>query len=173
MNQKNSCAFEKSEDGRAIIVHYHGVTYPTLKAFCEAEGVKQDRLVSRLRAGMDFETAVEAPPLNCMITKDHKGNTFSSLAEMARFYKIPYRRLYRRLFVSNLTVEQALELPFNSSRQRCCFDHEGNVFASAADRATFWKKEPGIVKNRLAHGWSVKRALTEPLHKTGRPRKEK
>ena len=170
---KNSCAFERSEDRRAMKVHYHGAEYPSFKRFCEELGLSQEKIRSRLRRGMDLETAVDAPPLNCTVTKDHHGNKFRSVMAMAAFHKVPYRRLYYRLFVANLTVEQALTLPFNSSKQRYCFDHEGNVFATAAERAIFWKQDPKLVENRLKHGWSVKKALTEIKHKTGRPRKEK
>lgn len=170
---KNSCAFKRAYDKRKIKVRYHGVTYPTFKSFCQAVGVPQDTLRARLRRGMDLEIAVNAPPLNCTIMKDHHGNIFPSLTALAEHYHMSYSCLRTRLYEMNMTVEQALTIPYGSSLKRRCFDHEGNVFATAAERAIFWKKDPKQVEARLRQGWTVKRALTEPTLKVGRPRKEK
>lgn len=170
---KNSCVFKRAYDKRAIKVQYHGATYPTLKRFCQELGISQERLRSRLRRGMDLEMAVDAPPLNCTIMKDHHGNIFPSLTALAEHYHMSYNCLRSRLYEMNMTVEQALTLPYGSSLKRRCFDHEGNAFATAAERAAFWKKDPKQVEARLRHGWTVKRALTEPTLKPGRPRKEK
>lgn len=170
---KNSSAFERGYDRRSIKVKYHGATYPSLKRFCHEMGISCEKLRSRLRRGMDLETAVDAPPLNCTIMKDHHGNIFPSLTAMAKFYHMNYNCLRSRISELGMTVEQALTLPYGSSIRRRCFDHEGNAFATATERAIFWKKDPKQVEGRIRRGWTVKQALTMPTLKVGRSRKEK
>lgn len=54
------------------------------------------------------------------------------------------------------------------TNRKLTFNGETRALVDWAER---YKIEPGTLSSRLRYGWSVKKALTTPLMKLGRPRK--
>lgn len=77
-------------------------------------------LYTRLNRKWDLERALTTPTGTCPSTKhrwteDHLGNEFESKRAMAKFYNIPYRTLYTRLYYK-WSLEKALTTPNGKPR---------------------------------------------------------
>lgn len=93
---------------------------------------------------------------------DHLGNTFSSIAEMSKYWNINYKTLINRLN-KGWDIEKALITPILKKKQQCT-DHLGNTFNSIAEMAKYWNINKSTLKNRLNGGWSIPQAIEISLH---------
>lgn len=93
--------------------------------------------------------------------KDHLGNEYDTIEDLAGAYNLPTYILKSRLR-SGYTMEKALSKEYAGYNQPH-YDHEGTKFNTLKDMC----KHYGISKSnylmRLRNGWSVKNALTTPV----------
>lgn len=92
--------------------------------------------------------------------KDHLGNNYSTLTEMARAYSLTQACLSRRLNYYKWDLEKALTTPAKANGGTTCYDHKGIRYRSE----TLMCQKYGICRKtykwRVANGWSVEDALT-------------
>ncbi len=101
-----------------------------------------------------------------MTAMDHNGQEYPTLKAMAQRWGIPYQTLLDRLD-RGWDVHRALVTPTGIRRPRQVTDHTGRKFPSLTAMARAWGMETGQVGARLSMGWSVERALTTPLGRSG------
>ena len=97
-----------------------------------------------------------------IFSRDHLGNNYKSLSEMARAYNLSASILNNRLD-RGMSLEDALTTPIKQhggSDGTECFDHLGNKYSSLKARANAYGKHPNVVRNRLANGFTLEEALT-------------
>lgn len=97
-------------------------------------------------------------------SKDHLGNYYKSLADMARAHNLAPVTLANRLN-RGMTIEDALTTPVREHgmyASRECYDHLGNKYPSYKARANAYGKHANVVKERLAKGYTLEDALTIP-----------
>lgn len=96
------------------------------------------------------------------VLKDHLGNSFSSIQEMASFYNVSYLALYKRL-KREWSIEEALTTPFSSCEQNKIKDHLGKVHKNIEEMCKAHNITLGVYKDRKNQGWPLKKILTTPI----------
>nr|MCR5602522.1 hypothetical protein [Lachnospiraceae bacterium] len=61
-----------------------------------------------------------------------------------------------------MSVEEALTRPVKPNAGLICYDHLGEEFYSITTMCQHWGVERKVYMYRVAHGWSVEKALTTP-----------
>ena len=93
--------------------------------------------------------------------KDHLGNTFASIQEMADHWHIPDSTLSARL--KKMTVQKALTLTTKELQGKNVKDHLGQEYTSVTAMCEAWGITTALYYGRIKCGYSVERALTEPI----------
>ena len=88
--------------------------------------------------------------------KDNLGNTYNSIAEMAKAHDISVFLLHSRLS-RGWSVEKAL-----SREHKDRVDHTGRQFGSVKEMCEHWNINPATYIKRIERGWSIEKALTTP-----------
>ena len=103
-----------------------------------------------------------------VIKTDHLGNEFPSRAAMLRHYHISAKAFEYRLETLHMTLEEALtsEHKEHMSTAISCTDHLGNTFPSKVAMCDYWRIPRTVYFRRIRNGWSMERALTEPLQES-------
>jgi hypothetical protein len=60
--------------------------------------------------------------------KDHKGQEFNTIGEMARHYGMAERTFNTR--IKKMSLEEALTTPIRKTNRGKCYDHLGNEYPS-------------------------------------------
>lgn len=95
---------------------------------------------------------------NC---KDHLGNTFKSINDKCRFYKID-RRTYQSRKKKGWSEEDALlRSTINSlmTPYKQNSDHRGNIFSSIAEKCRYWGIPYRVYQDRKHSGWTEKKSI--------------
>lgn len=105
--------------------------------------------------------------------KDHLGNEYPSMSEMLRNYNINYSAYKYRLEKLKMSQKDALTSPHTDMKSTAitCTDHLGNTFPSKAAMCDYWRLPRTIFFRRIRDGWSLEKALTEPLKYTNNLKK--
>ena len=99
---------------------------------------------------------------------DHLGNEFPSLSAMLSHYNINYSGFKYRINTLKMSLEDALTKPHKDALSTAitCTDHLGNTFPSKAAMCDHWRIPRTLFFRRIRDGWSLEKALTEPLQYT-------
>lgn len=89
---------------------------------------------------------------------DHKGNCFSSKAEMCRVYNIPWS-VFKRRIQSGWDLEKALTAPV---RDFIVEDFLGRKFDSITKMSEYYNVSRKSIVKRLERGWPLKEAVIIP-----------
>lgn len=114
-------------------------------------------------------------PVFKMIT-DHLGQQFNSTQEMCDFYKIPVK-IFNCRRVNGWSLTKALTqpvirrgLPKPKVKKVVVKDHLGHEFRSQTAMCAYWNINRDLFVKRIERGWSLERALTEPIDPLGHNR---
>lgn len=152
----------------AICIRDHkGKAYKSIRELAKDYGIPYHTLKKRLYKlnwGIQraLETPVEYRKVNTI--KDHKGNEYKSIGQLAKAYGLSYNVLNSRLS-SGWDIERALTTPVKEVHTGPIQDHEGKVYNSFKEMALNYGMEPSYLKKRLSRGWSLEKALTTPVKK--------
>lgn len=128
---------------------------------------------NRLRRGWTLEQALtidnssNAAKVNFGKTcKDHLGNEYNSIRIMCEKYGIT-EKIYWGRIRTGWSVEKALTTPIvtQPKNSKEITDHEGHVFPSKQKMCKYWDIPSNTYNLRIKNGWSMEKALTEPIHK--------
>ena len=98
--------------------------------------------------------------------KDHLGNEFQSITALCKYYNISVRT-YKDRLAKGMSLQEALETPNNKflpEDKRT--DHLGNVYSSIKEMANHYGLALDTYQRRIKNGWSIEKALTEPIDTT-------
>ncbi|ADL36337.1 hypothetical protein bpr_II400 (plasmid) [Butyrivibrio proteoclasticus B316] len=143
-----------------------GKTYKSRSAMARAYGIDPDILSDRLNEQKwSLEKALTTPvgaPREELKVKDHLGNEYLSIKEMAKAYKIPLKCLEYRLR-NKMPLEEALMLPVDhgNAGSKPCKDHLGNEFKSMVAMARYYGKSPKAISACIKSGGNLKKLLAE------------
>ena len=101
--------------------------------------------------------------------KDHLGNTFASMQEMADHWHIPDSTLGALL--KKMSIEEALTLKSEQLRGKTITDHTDKTWSSVTAMCKAWGITTALYYGRIKCGYSIEQALTSPL--TKQPRNSK
>ncbi len=103
---------------------------------------------------------------------DHTGRQFPSVGEMcAAWGRTRWQVRYR--LAKGWGLERALTEPARPAhRPTACMDHQGRRYPSIGAMCRKWGLSSGAYQGRRARGWSVERALTEPLMGNAMPARD-
>ena len=109
-----------------------------------------------------------------ILSKDHKGNLFRSLAAMARCWGLKPCTVWSRLD-AGWDIEEALTAPLTPHCKRSCRkavwkDHLGREYGSIREMCRAWGINQSTFQSRRRRrgGWTIERALTAPAGKQGK-----
>lgn len=144
------------------VTDHKGNSYLSAKAMCDAYGINYSSYASKKRRGIPLAEILE-PPAPPEPVSDHAGNLFPNRTAMYRYYNIDYATCEARL-QKGWTLEQALTTPSKKKTNRKkCRDHTGKTYQTQSDMCQSYGIELGTYQRRLERGWSIKKALTEPV----------
>ena len=95
------------------------------------------------------------------MVKDHTGQEFNTIREMAMHYGMAERTFNTR--IKKMTLEEALTTPVRKTNKGVCKDHLGNEFPSKKAMCEAYGIDRSLFFGRVSIGWSLKDALTTPL----------
>lgn len=99
-----------------------------------------------------------------MRTVEYKGVKYRSIQSICIALGLAkHYHAIRRRIISGWNVADAVETPFAFPVQ----DHLGNYYKDWTAMARAYGFKVKTLQNRLDSGWSLERALTEPVHMTG------
>ena len=103
--------------------------------------------------------------------KDHLGNKYASITDMCKHYNISVQA-YKNRLKKGWSLQKALETPnakLLPESQRT--DHLGNVYETVKAMANHYGLALDTYNRRIKKGWSIEKALTEPIDTTkhGKP----
>ncbi len=99
---------------------------------------------------------------------DHKGIEYASKSEMCKHYGIR-RSTFERRIEKGMSLKDALTTPINKvgCRAKKCVDHLGSEYLSEAKMCEHYNINFYTYRERIQKGYSIERALTEPLMEQG------
>ncbi len=139
--------------------HKHNY-FKNLKVMCEYYGVNYSSFKNRRNVlGWKLEKALTYKA--DLTVKDHLGNEYSNLTEMCKHYNIRPETFRSRYYYSQWNLEDSLLKPVG--RDFHVYDHLGKRFKNTRVMCKNWKIRLAVYSNRIKKGWTVERALTEPV----------
>lgn len=149
----------------------NGKVYASLAEMYRAYGINPKTGKWRRSAGWSIEEILGLTPRksNSMkpakpikTWKDHLGNTYNSLKEMAEAYDLNEDVLCMRLH-RKWPIEEALTFPEGYRRSHLYTDHIGNKYMSIKDMCLRYGISYCTYYYRNKYGWDIERILTEPV----------
>lgn len=146
---------------------HKGNMYESIATMCCAYGIPRNVYHRRRKDGWDLEKSLTTPPSrkNGQGRKiyDHKGNAYTSVAEMCNAYHIDFA-MYGSRIRQGYSLKDALETPPEEIRigKKECIDHEGNHFKSQAEMMRHWGVTKDQLRSRIELGWTLEQILTTP-----------
>lgn len=175
-NQKFYLGLNINKEKRQIVFLKNGVTttksYESVVKDIEKILNRYSSLISLARfLNLPYPTLDDVEPLyrelrgnDFKCYTDHKGNSFKTIKDMAKYWNISYQALSHRLS-RGYSIEEALTLPVNSYES--AKDHLGNTYPSFNAMCTFYGLDGSTVRYRIKkRGMSLEEALTTPLQRT-------
>lgn len=162
---------------RKPIADHTGRPFSSVKEMAEHWGITEKVYWSRLRiCKWPLEKILTEPVMkntapNAKSIKDHEGNSFGSISEMCRYWKIgltTYRERRKRGYgIERALTEKTHDV--NSMDARSCSDHLGNAYPSLSAMCSAYGVTRDCYRSRLDLGWTQERALTEPFVSSSTP----
>lgn len=140
---------------------HKGNEYKTVADMARAWDKSPKLVRRRLQDGWSLEDALtkDAKPVK-RTYHDHLGNEYESLEQLAETYNIHRTTLITRL--KTMTLEDALTMPVQD-HSRYVTDHLGHHYQNMHEMARAYNKNQRHIVKRLTAGWSLEKALTEPI----------
>lgn len=111
-----------------IEIEYKGVIYPSRVALCRAfwdKSVPFRRFYmnfhDRIKHGYSVEVALSTANLQKVSMQDHRGNMFSSVTEICKYYKVTNSAFYRA--IETKTVQEYTERREKYLRNKGLWEH--------------------------------------------------
>lgn len=131
-------------------------------------------ITTRVRCrGWDLERAMTTPKLEKNKTFEYKGNyyTINELYKMRINKDLTKDQIENRILGHNWDIERAISQPNNTKKQpkgtgSCLFEYNGKMYKSyeLVELSPVKGLKPVDITTRInRHGWSVERAITQPL----------
>lgn len=142
----------------------------TLAEYSKATGIPYGTLLSRMFCGLSDELIGFEGSLRKIPCRDHKGNGYESLTEMAKAYGMPLKVLNMRLQRFG-DVEKALTMPFKKRpplKQLKCVDPNGQEWSSESRMCKAWKVCYKQFKRKQAMGMTLEECLNKVNLKPGK-----
>lgn len=148
--------------------HDHlGNIYESKATMCCKYGIPRNVFHRRIKEGWSLEKALTTPPSRKngqgRVIYDHKGNPYSSVAEMCNAYHIDFA-MYGSRIRMGWSLEKALTTPpeIVTIGKKECVDHLGNHFKSQAEMMRHWGVTKDQLRSRIELGWTLEQILTTP-----------
>lgn len=152
-----------------------GNVFIGLKTMCEHYGITTSAYYQRLRAGWTLEETLTTPigdhTKKGIACKDHLGNEYETVHDMASKYPCKTSETYRSRIKTGMSVEKALMTPVakrDYQKSRECFDYLGDRYETLKAMCDHYEIEPNTYKARRRRGMSVEEALTTPVERRKR-----
>lgn len=146
----------------ATPVTVRGVRYPSITAAARAYGIDPLVVISRRRLGWEILSAVTTPVKCACRAVMVRGQSYRSVSAAAAALGVPYDRVMSRLRggweVERAFSDAASQMPPNARALRV----EGKRYRSIA-AARAHGQPGGRVRERVVRGWTIERAVSEPL----------
>ncbi len=153
-------------------IDHNGKIYSSKSARANAYGLSVQCIDFRLKSGWSLEDALTSKPdpgqSNSLSCKDHLGNEYKSIRDMAKTWNINERILRDRL-KKKWNLKDALTTPVNqeysdNAKGKFCTDHLGNEFESFSKMCKYYNIPSKCVKDRISKlHWDLEASLTTPL----------
>lgn len=150
-----------------------GNEFSSMTQMAKHWGISNQLLSGRLSKGWDLEKALTTPNHGKPEIKtwtDHEGNTFSSMAQMAKHWNLSWSCVKNRL-EKGIPLKDALTTPPGELKQTesrfTCQDHKGNKFRNHEEMCSYWDISVQLYHARRYDGWDMKRALETPSKRIG------
>ena len=145
------------------ITDHQGRKFKTCTEMCEFWDVDLDVYRCRVHSLKWTKERALTTPAKTRIriklpTTDHKGRTFESFEQLARFYKMCPDTLKHRL-KGGMSLEEALTMPVRRGQHVACKDHLGNVYYTFTDMCKRWQVKYSTFIDRLNRGLSIEECL--------------
>ena len=98
LNLKTGFVKKVSTNDRYVIIKYNGLIYLTVFELGKAVHLDPRKIHRQLKAGRSLPEAMEKAG---KIIKDHLGNSYSTMSQMAKHYGLSQVTLYNRLHLLN------------------------------------------------------------------------
>ena len=96
-----------------------GVDYKSVSEACRQYEISENVVRDRMKNGASLNDALKlpvGPSYNCKECTDHLGNTYNSIEEMVRFYRIDYSA-YKKRRANGWSKERALTTPVRARKR--------------------------------------------------------
>ena len=150
-----------------------GHEYKNLREMTNAHGISYDTYHKRRAKGLSLEQALSKVRVviqrESRKVRDHRGNEYGSLKEMAKAYGVSYSTFKQRR-KRGWTLKETLTKPMMPSlgMRKQVRDHLGNEYESQKEMLEAYGVKYITYHNRLKIGMSVEEALTSPDMRGGK-----
>lgn len=168
MSLKDALTTPVRKTSKGTCQDHLGNTYPSKRAMCEAYGIDRAMFFGRISIGWSLEDALTKPyqelPSTSKTVTDHTGQTFISVSEMCKHWKMT-RVTYNARRKAGWSIEKALTTPIKRIKVEKTphTDHLGNTYESLNEMCRAYGITRWMYQSRIENGWSVKDALTKPI----------
>ena len=145
------------------IADHQGRKFKSCEEMCDFWGVDLDAYRCRVHSlkwtkERALTTPVKTRSRLTLPTTDHKGQSFESFEQLARFYAMCPDTLKHRL-KGGMSLEQALTTPVRRGQHVACKDHLGTVYYTFTDMCRHWGAKYTTFISRLTRGLSIEECL--------------
>lgn len=155
---------------RKEVEDHKGTKYASVAEMCKAYGLRIATYKYRRDRGWNVEQALTTPLNSGSIIPskekeplhyDHKGNGYSSKAEMCKAYGISLY-MFKKRQADGMSLQETLELPVTKEVRFTYKDHVGVEYESLKEMCLAWGVSVHTYQKRISKGYTLERALTEP-----------
>ena len=140
--------------------HLHN-SFESEEQLCKYYKISKQTLHKRINKKWSLEKSLTTPvkrKVQKRKIKDHLGNEFESLVQLAEYWNIPYSRVK-----NGLKLKWSIEKILTTPPRNKITDHLGNTFENKIELCKYWQISRHVLKNRLAKGYTLQEALTKPI----------
>ena len=155
-----------------MVKDHVGNEFKNQESMCKYWNVKACTVHRRLQRGWSLERAltekaIKGRPKTTKIIKekfvtDHLGNRFKNITRMCEYYGITLNTYSNRI-KNGWSLERTLTEKLHIRNCVESYDHLGNVYPSIDIMCSKYKICRHVYTERIKAGWSIERALTEPV----------
>jgi hypothetical protein len=145
----------------ALLVNMFGTRFASWEEAEDHYCLSRIALLGRHEKGIDLDV----PGMGSKPHKDHIGNEYANISEMAKHHNMGINLVHGRLS-RDWSVDRALTQPVRlvgPNQTKVCVDHLGKRFESLSERARAYGLHPSVIRARLKSGYTLEEALTKPV----------
>ena len=122
------------------------------------QGIREERR----KRGWNLERALTTPIKKLSDKICVNGREFSSIVEAAQYFQLKPSTVRYRL-AKGWKIEEAFGIENNIRRPKVNeIEFDGNTYPNISELARAYGVRPGLVRERLKYGWSLKESLVKP-----------